>query len=119
MIWEPGKEYRTRDGNRARVYATDGRDPWNIHGAIFYEDLGGWDPTAWRSDGKVTAPKGQRQYDLMPPAREVWLWETPNGSLDGMVCSSEDDVHVYVQNNFKDRPGRPVLFREVLEGDDE
>jgi len=34
MTWEVGKEYRTRDGLRARIYATDAGGAYPIHGAI-------------------------------------------------------------------------------------
>lgn len=117
MKWEAGKEYRTRIGDRARIYATDGREPWVIHGAILYTNMGGWDSATWRQDGKILSREGLSPNDLIPPTREVWLWETQDGSLSSVVCSSEDNVHAYVQNNFKDQMGRPVLFREVVEGD--
>ena len=37
----PGAIVRLRDGSKARIYATDGGSPWNVHGAL------------WTSEGVV------------------------------------------------------------------
>ena len=41
------KKYRTRDGREVRIYATDGADPYPVHGAIKNSD-GEWCGSAWR-----------------------------------------------------------------------
>jgi len=50
MKIEAGKEYRTRDGGKARVYATDGAAPRPIHGAT-HNRCGHWSMTSWHEDG--------------------------------------------------------------------
>jgi hypothetical protein len=49
MKIEAGKEYRTRDGRKARVYATDGISPYVVHGAI--QTPQGWSLQSWITNG--------------------------------------------------------------------
>lgn len=68
MTFEPGKEYKTRDGCRARVYAVDGGGAWPIHGAV--EHAGGaWISRAWDATGCYTDGGGSG-CGLMPPEPE-------------------------------------------------
>lgn len=79
--FEPGHEYRTRDGRRARVYATDGIGSNAIHGAVM--DGKTWKMLDWYKDGAVTPMRPsvnpedtQSHLDLMPPEperRTVWV----------------------------------------------
>ena len=48
MIIEKDKLYKTRDGRKARIYATDGAKG-SIHGAILHDTE--WAVTAWNKDG--------------------------------------------------------------------
>lgn len=48
MKIETGKHYRTRDGHKVRIYATDGANNY-VHGAVNTEQ--GWHTCNWRSDG--------------------------------------------------------------------
>lgn len=66
-IFKPGAEYRTRDGRRARVYATDGATGEEIHGAI-YATIG-WIAENWTRLGKYfgDGARSESGYDLMPP----------------------------------------------------
>lgn len=48
MKIEVGKFYKTRDGRKARIYATDGISD-TLHGAILHE--GGWVSYAWHESG--------------------------------------------------------------------
>lgn len=50
MNIEPGKFYKTRGGNKVRIYATDGEAPYVIHGAIFYKT---WVACTWTSAGRL------------------------------------------------------------------
>jgi len=68
-MFEAGKEYKTRGGMRARVYATDGKGVDTIHGAVFD---GGWVYNTWRPDGRWTTTMGNDE-DLMPPLVEGWM----------------------------------------------
>lgn len=76
MKIEPGKEYRTRDGHKARVYAVDcGRDA-PIQGAVFKE--GQWIPVTWKTNGKFWS-NGESDADLIaewidePQEFEAWV----------------------------------------------
>jgi hypothetical protein len=64
MKWEVGKEYRTRDWHKARVYATDGGGSNPIHGAIMGDS--GWLTAAWKPDGRWSHFATDAR-DLMPP----------------------------------------------------
>ena len=43
------KQYRTRDGREARIYATDGYTDYPVHGAVKQEEV--WMPLQWRKEG--------------------------------------------------------------------
>jgi hypothetical protein len=45
-----GKQYATRDGRDVRIYATDGRGVFPVHGAIMGDDK--WCLSQWDPDGK-------------------------------------------------------------------
>ncbi len=49
MNIEPGKFYRTRDGRKVRIYATDGQRSCQVHGAVF--ECGRWDIRDWWING--------------------------------------------------------------------
>lgn len=51
LIITPGKLYRTRDGRKARVYATDGGGSYRVHGAVFRID-GIWLLSTWTINGQ-------------------------------------------------------------------
>ena len=71
------KKYRTRDGREVRIYATDGRDFYPIHGAIHQGD--GWQYNCWTKDGghslnKTTCYEGSDLIEVRPRhKRTVWL----------------------------------------------
>ena len=67
-MFEAGKTYKTRCGFEARVYATDGKGTYTIHGALF--DGEGWNPDVWKTDGRFCAFSGN-PHDLMPP-EQTW-----------------------------------------------
>jgi hypothetical protein len=68
-IFKPGQEYRTRDGRRARVYATDGGWDYPVHGAIWFSGDDIWEPDSWAVSGHSYLGEGSDK-DLMPPAPE-------------------------------------------------
>src|SRR5690606_2352500 len=51
MKIEVGKLYRTRNGMKVRIYATDIEGELPIHGAVYYPEHNFWDTNAWREDG--------------------------------------------------------------------
>ncbi len=63
-IFKPG-EYVTRDGRKARVYATNGAGIYPIHGATENRNEL-WTVQKWREDGGFL-DEGIHSLDLMPP----------------------------------------------------
>ena len=51
MKIEPGKYYKTRDGRKVRIYATDGLAEYPIHGAVLNNN--GWRAAMWDSSGSA------------------------------------------------------------------
>lgn len=83
-IFEPGKEYTTRDGRRARVYAVDGVAPYVVHGATYNRDMCAWEDDIWMADGKYHEGRGERPRDLLPLKCVMWVnvyEEQPTGAL--------------------------------------
>jgi hypothetical protein len=63
LIIEAGKFYRTRDGRKARIYATDGQSPLSIHGAIALDV--GWNTFRWEKNGSYYEGSEESQNDLI------------------------------------------------------
>ena len=59
MKIEAGKFYKTRGGNKARVYATDGGEGYPIHGAVSMPAGGHWRSATWSDDGLYYNITGQ------------------------------------------------------------
>lgn len=83
---EVGKFYLTRDGRKARIYATDGLkgSSHQIHGAIFCE--GNWMRCGWESGGEAYKAGGTHPSDLVSdfvePRTEPFTFETwPVGAV--------------------------------------
>ena len=62
---EAGKHYVTRKGVRVRIYATDGREKLNCHGAWMAED--GWRSDTWSSLGSYTDNASLKDFDIVGP----------------------------------------------------
>jgi hypothetical protein len=68
MAIDVTKVKRTRGGHEVRIYATDGKGLYPIHGAYCNGDW--WESQTWTSDGKVQCgPEGP--YDLIEEPRTV------------------------------------------------
>jgi hypothetical protein len=69
------KKYRTRDGREVRIYATDGRGIYPVHGAVKVE--GGWLPYTWKATGVEGVNNVNDVNDLIEVRprhkRTVWL----------------------------------------------
>lgn len=79
MKIEPGKLYRTRGGQKARIYAVDGEQPWPIHGAVLENRE--WKQYGWWPDGRFDRnTDNHRHLDLIEEwtepkkTKELWLW---------------------------------------------
>lgn len=93
-MFEAGKEYETRDGRRARVYATDGVEHEEIHGAVRVggETAPGWASISWNEKGERFIDGRRSAYrtqDLMPP-KEVRYLNIYEGGFLVMHKSSKD-----------------------------
>lgn len=100
------KKYKTADGRRVRIYATDSGGKYPVHGAIFYDDR--WDITTWTTDGLMNTLNAQSTSNLV----ECKPWE------DYQV---DDKVIVWNNNHPQNRQrryfarvcpstGRPLTF---------
>ena len=68
------RTYRTRDGREVRIYATDGRGEFQIHGAI-KTDIG-WSCSEWKLNGQSYVNRsGPNDLIEVRPRhkRTVWL----------------------------------------------
>lgn len=70
MKIEAGKLYRTRSGHIARVYATDGVDPYPVHGAIAQSESV-WEMHVWTGCGRFNLNNKSSYLDI------VAEWEEP------------------------------------------
>jgi len=72
-----GAFYKTRGGQKARIYAVDGCNGEVIHGAIF--QTGQWASISWLPSGSAYS-NSQSEYDLIEEwtepkkTKELWLW---------------------------------------------
>lgn len=66
---ESGKFYKTRGGDKARIYALDGRSSYPVHGAMLISS--GWQSYAWTATGKDAPVDAECSNDI------VSLWEEP------------------------------------------
>ena len=60
---KPGAFVKLRDGSKARIYATDGADPWTVHGAVLKES--NWIAIDWA--GVEFKPAEKADYDIIGP----------------------------------------------------
>jgi hypothetical protein len=73
---DKNRTYRTRDGREVRIYATDGRAMYPIHGAILQEH--GWQQSCWAVDGLHSiSSSGNHSGDIIEVRprhkRTVWV----------------------------------------------
>ena len=72
---DKNRTYRTRDGREVRIYATDGPNTQNIHGAV--KDSDGWTLSAWYNDGVYTRAErkgGPRDLIEVSPRHKRTVW---------------------------------------------
>ena len=83
MTITPNHIYITRNGQMARIYATDGGS-LPIHGAMLHEN--GWLITHWYADGRADPPGIPDPNDLIREIALVW-------ALDGcLACDREIEL---------------------------
>jgi len=87
MMIDINKQYRTRDGHEVRIYATDGRGIYPVHGAVKVED--GWIPYTWQEIGVEGVNNARDLIEIRPRhKRTVWLNMYGTGIV-GETCSSK------------------------------
>lgn len=79
MKIEAGKEYRTRKGLKARIYATDGITRYPIHGATL--DAAGWTSTTWTETGDYQHGISSNPCDLVAEWSDVPEFDWSNVPL--------------------------------------
>ncbi len=87
---EPGKVYRSRNGERIKIYAIEGKE---VHGAILHDSK--WHIDTWSAGGSYLAGKGKehaRDIILAPP------------------------LHIKLNQKYKSRDGRPVSIYAINVG---
>lgn len=67
---ESGKFYRTRNGHKVRIYATDGGGEYPVHGAIYLDD-GVWISRTWTSNGFYSSIDDTSDSDLISEWRQT------------------------------------------------
>jgi len=96
---DKSKTYRTRDGREVRIYATDGRDFYPVHGAIDQGD--GWQQNCWTKNGqhslnKTTCYDGSDLIEVRPRhKRTVWLNVHPDNEYAAFGERAEADEVAY------------------------
>jgi hypothetical protein len=63
MSIDKNKQYKTRDGQEVRIYATDGTGERCVHGSVFLDC--GWVAGVWTADGFHRPSKTQDAFDLI------------------------------------------------------
>ena len=95
-------KYKTRSGRPVRIYALDGRNVGEIHGAIL--DDFGWGVAIWTEAGLIIADQ-KHSYDLIEvrTAEDVVLAEVEkvecatNATLSADICQALRDAGKIVE----------------------
>ena len=95
MAIDISKVKRTRNGSEVRIYATDGRKAYPIHGAILLTS--GWEPKTWTRDGAFVVQLQSHDWDLIEEPRtveiDVWLSVYPGGIVNCWRTKNHADTH--------------------------
>lgn len=67
---EAGKFYRTRKGDKVRIYATDGSGFYTVQGAIA-ESNGSWTSHIWTASGKFNVKEESSYRDIVSTWEEA------------------------------------------------
>ena len=97
--FKAGQTYKTRNGSIARIYATDGIQGYEIHGAIQNEKKF-WDATTWNLEGGYNGIKDSA-WDLMPEIEYWYMLVAVDVIVNkefAMVFNSEEIRKEYIAN---------------------
>jgi hypothetical protein len=81
------KQYRTRNGREVRIYATDGGEPYPVHGAMLQD--GEWSHETWKRDGAYICNLDE-SLSLIEVKPRIQLEYWVNVYEDGEICEWED-----------------------------
>lgn len=103
MKIEVGKFYRAKNGDKARIYATDGGRNSQIHGAVLESD-GRWVIVWWSKDGKCMhntwfdlIAEWKEPLDFNPYCLPAWAeWIAMNEGGDWFWFQKEPTVTVSI-----------------------
>jgi hypothetical protein len=100
---ELGKQYRTRDGREARVYAVDARGWFPVHAAYCVPGDIGWSVGEWRENGKHRECADLDLIEVKPTiTRTYWL-----------VHLTDRSAGAYTDNEFALRRARELDAQAV------
>jgi len=108
MKIEVGKLYRTRNGRKVRIYATNVEGELPIHGAFYYPEDSLWEVNAWREygiDGDYESDfdiigEWKEPLDFDPDCLPAWAkWITMDE--DGEWLWHEDEPVIYNLDEWK------------------
>ena len=110
------KQYRTRQGEEVRIYATDGDEDMPVHGAILTKH--GWKVNSWARDGKW-CPNMTDKVDLIEVKPRIKIDRWVNVYDDGHVSlpyETEQKAHSWSGGSAK-RIACVKLTIDVEEGE--
>lgn len=84
------KYITTHDGSEVRIYATDARGDYPIHGAYWHPIKKCWFSSIWNDLGRHYLLAGLNLRDAPAPKREVWVNITSDES--GMVYFNREEA---------------------------
>ncbi len=90
---DKNKQYKTRSGREVRIYATDGAEPYPVHGAIKLGD--GWIYALWKSTGCCVSSVFQEMPDDLieiKPRIKFDRWYVVNRNGDYSIWQNKPDA---------------------------
>lgn len=94
------KQYKTKNGHKVRIYATDSNDTYPIHGAVFIDGV--WKVTTWTVKGC---------YDVNGTTDNLDLIEIkPIQDKDPVYAWDDDWTHIKVAG-FYDAKNKRLFHR--------
>lgn len=116
MNIEPGKFYKTRGGNKVRIYATDGGPGrYVVHGAFM--DSGEWHPDVWCIGGEcyATDDTSESPKDIIAEwtDRPEADWSAMPRWANWVAMDEDEDWHWY-----ENKPDRHSKYQEWFPADD-
>jgi hypothetical protein len=88
------KQYKTREGQEVRIYATDGKGSYPIHGAVLTDE--GWDEQTWKQDGGFNHDVSRLDLIEIVPKVKVWVeyYLNPKGDFQTARFYSESSYMI-------------------------